>query len=203
MSTYKDNIIAYFFGDWTAAKAINPSGDILSFAIDCNHVIPQISTVSFTFTGTPSGTIFFEWGGTSGDALLSIADLTFGDDIWVLTIGTPGTPGMAVWQNGFKVGSKAEHAAAVPDGIFGVGNDPAGNGDVARRGLFAVFDVILPDREIVELSADPFGLLRRYERVGVPSQAAVVTGRVMSRLAGYGGLAGHGGIAGPGGGLAG
>ena len=59
MSEYKDNIVAYFFGDWTSSKATTANGTVTSFAVDCNHVRPGLTALNFTITGSNEGNIVF------------------------------------------------------------------------------------------------------------------------------------------------
>lgn len=60
MTTYFDNVVAYFFGDdstTNTTKTLPLSGTITSFAVDCNNVQPFNSTVNLQITGSTGGNV--------------------------------------------------------------------------------------------------------------------------------------------------
>ena len=113
------------------------------------------------------GTVYWDYGGqTGGTSRISVAGLTFGDDIWVFTAGPRG---MEIWQNGSRRASQAGHATRSTANIFdfqlGNGNHLSSqteNSDLAEYAMFAVWNRQLDQNDIEHLSSDPWELVR-YE----------------------------------------
>ena len=152
------------------------------------------------------GTVFFDFGGTTSPERVSVAGLTFGDDIWAFRAGDSGA---AIYQNSIKrastSGAISRTASTVPFGIGAAVNlvpEFQANADLAKFSFFCMFNVELTDNEIAAVSKDIFAMIRMVDEAGVV-YAVAAAGRIMSSLADAGGLAGRGGIAGIGGGLAG
>ena len=142
-----------------------------------------------------SGSTIMQWGAT-GVISTNMGTgwyTTSADQVIILTCDTTGASNESV----------ADVGAAQ---YTGAGDDTANAGDfriqqgfgVADNGLQALGWVLLDDKltttEAASVRAAPWGAFR---------EAGVGGGRIMSSLAGHGGLAGKGGIAGTGGGLAG
>src|SRR5439155_14789667 len=102
------------------------------------------------------GNVYWDFGGdTDGTTRLTVAGLTFGDDIWAFTTGPRG---MEVWQNGTLKGSNAQNptrsdeADTVTLGKLG----SAANSDLARYFFFSIYWRQLGSHEITDLTAQPF-----------------------------------------------
>lgn len=164
---------------------------------------PQNERIAIALPWSDGG-IDCDFGGASGDNRLEVDGLTFGDDIFAIRFGTRG---IAIWRNGIEIGSNSvaitRVATTTRDFGVGYGTGDFPDADLAQYSIFAMFDIEFPDPVLRRLSIDPFGLIRRDERKVFFVAAAPAGGRIMSSLAGPGGLANKGGIAGPGGGLAG
>lgn len=121
-------------------------------------VTTQTSTASqvflFSLLGSTS-TANFYWGGTAAGQLLSVGSLTFGDDVWALSVGTRG---MELYQNGVMVGSNANTPTRTNNtNILGLGQHAFwGNADIGDYAFFYVYAIQLSQDAICHISNDPF-----------------------------------------------
>lgn len=110
------------------------------------------------------GTVYWDFGGTTGGtSRLSVAGLSFGDDVWCFDAGYRG---MEIWQNGVLVASQAGHATRTLDGDnFSLGNGNTDNtspikADNAEYAIFALWDRQLDIEDCRRLTLDPWPLIR-------------------------------------------
>jgi len=102
------------------------------------------------------GIAYFDCGGaSSGTTRLSVAGLTFGDDIWCLCSGTRG---LEIWQNGILQASNSSNPtnfASSGGGSFQLGQHAGIGNDLADFGFFYLFNTQLSASDIRGLTADP------------------------------------------------
>jgi hypothetical protein len=114
----------------------------------CNHHVPF-----------SDGTVYFDWGGnTNGVTRVQVGGLTFGADVWVLTVGSRG---MEIWQNGIKRASNGATPTRNKDATmsFKLGASVSGSGtlcDIAHWNVYAMWERQLLTEEVIALSWDPF-----------------------------------------------
>jgi hypothetical protein len=115
------------------------------------------------------GVVYWDWGGTGvGVTRLSVAGLTFGDDVWVFSTGSRG---MEIWQNGVRRASNAATPSRSSNtGIFGLGNYTGGSDFFDVNGLL-IYGRQLTVEAIRDLSGDPWLPFRRPQ---APSLIRVV-----------------------------
>lgn len=117
-----------------------------------------------------SGSVFWDYGGTGAGNRLTVASLSFGDDVWAFTVGARG---MELWQNGVVVGSNGDNPtrSATTD-PFGLGKTVA-NSDQANYYFFMVYHGQLPEKQIISLSQNPWQVLQPHSDVSyLPIAAA-------------------------------
>jgi hypothetical protein len=113
------------------------------------------------------GTVYWDWENTS-TGRLSVASLTFADDVFAFTAGARG---QEIWQNGQLKASNANTAARTAGGTtfnIGYGNgltSPAS--DLVDYNFIYVWSKQLPQSLIQELSRMPFSIFKRYQRTAV------------------------------------
>lgn len=125
------------------------------------------STYSFgcaTQTGTSvfgayvpfsDGVVYWDYGGTSaGSTRLNVSSLTFGDDVWVFTVGARG---MEIWQNGIK---RASNTANPTRTTITTTQLEIGKGDIAVISCLHIYDRQLSPSDITILSNDPCAMYR-------------------------------------------
>ena len=108
----------------------------------------------FSLIGSTS-TANFYWSGTGAGQILTVGSLTFGDDVWVLSVGPRG---MELYQNGSMVGSNANTPTRSNNtNILGLGQHTFwGNADIGDYAFFYVYPTQLTRDQIVYISNDPF-----------------------------------------------
>lgn len=152
----------------SAAIGVVPDGT--SYNGVCNLDIPA-----------SDGKLYFDFGGVTSPTtrLGGISGLTYGDDVWIATVGPRG---MEVWQNGVKVASQSATPTRTNSDTaqFGLwGADPAtyAGGDLAESGLLLVYGHQLSESEIARLSFDPWTPFRRKASVvNIKAPLAPITG---------------------------
>lgn len=110
------------------------------------------------------GVIYFDFGGVDASHRVSVAGLTFGDDVWTFTVGLRG---MEVWQNGILRASNAANPTrtATPANFAIFTHDAVGSSDNANAGVLLIHNRQLDRREILALSLDPWTPFRPARRV--------------------------------------
>lgn len=130
------------------------------------------------------GTVYWDFAGaTAGTSRLSIAGLTFGDDIWIFSVGPRG---MEIWQNGILRASQTGHATRTqsPDISWGPGHGDIGGGseasDLVNFQFLYVYGRQFVPEESKWISEHPWGMfapsrIRQYDFF-VPIVAAAGSG---------------------------
>lgn len=144
------------------------------------------------------GTVYWDFGGSSGSNRVSIASLTMGDDVWAFRAGASG---LAIFQNGISRASSStavtRTATTYPFAIGNAYDNSIGNmrynGDLAKFAIFAIFDVELPDTEIARISQDVFSLIRMVDEAPILVPPVVAAANPKGPL----GMPLHGPFAGP------
>jgi hypothetical protein len=138
----------------------------------------------YLFLDLPNGSanVRFFYGGSGAGKELITGGLTFGDDVWVVTVGARG---MELWQNGILRNSNASNPTRTAQsdywGMFG-GLGVFGS-DFAESGCCLLYNRQLEIPELLELTADPWTPFRPARRVA-GRIAAAGTGGYRARLAG-------------------
>lgn len=155
-------------------------------------------------TGTGYGFGFTSSGSSRFTTMSSTGGIVGGEHIYAVTFDQPD---VTVYRDGVQVASGSLNFTpdANDTGPVKIGATDGEAGlsfDTVDTYMMAMWGRALSAKEIMDLNVDPFLPVRQDEfNIGfVPPAAA---GRVMSSLAGSGGLVYHGGLAGKGGGLAG
>ncbi len=117
------------------------------------------------------GTVYFDYGGSTGTNRVSAAGLTFGNDVWSFN-NSP--TGLQIWQNGILRASNNNAAQTRTSGtglnIGGVG--VSGYTDLASTAVFLVHNRALTAAEIASLAKNPWQIFRPPARtVCFPSPA--------------------------------
>ena len=103
------------------------------------------------------GTIYWDFGNaTEGDGRVSVAGLTFGNDIWCF-IGSNGLH--AIYQNGKLRASNNSTKVLSSDyvlSILGIGNVASQYSDLAEYTFFYMYNRALSPSEIQQLYIDPY-----------------------------------------------
>jgi len=110
-----------------------------------------------------AGGINWDYGGaTVGVTRLSVAGLTFSDDVWVFTTGARG---MEMWQNGILRGSNAANPTRVNSANFwGLFAGIIWSSDLAESGALLAYNRQLEVPEIQRLTIDPWTPFRPARR---------------------------------------
>lgn len=165
---------------YTAKYGTNDS-DFLPTAANCSIVLAWRKTDTTNRTGRAlltgsgtsllglylpysDGTVYFDYGGTgSGTTRVSKSGLTFGDDLWVFTVGPRG---MEIWQNGVRRASNtAKPTRTSSSARLNINGD--GSGDRADFGGLLVYKRQLAMHEIVAITADMHAPFRPAKRRAV------------------------------------
>src|SRR5215813_3261813 len=102
------------------------------------------------------GKVYWDFGGTTeGTTRLSIASLTFSDDVWAFTTGARG---MEIWQNGnLKASNAANPSRTASTNAFKLGvHATVTDSDNADYGFIYVYSQQLSPSAIQHLSVNPF-----------------------------------------------
>jgi hypothetical protein len=121
------------------------------------------------------GTVYFDYGGaTSGATRVSVAGLTFGNDVWAFTVGARG---MEIWQNGVRKASNTATPTRTNSGnpfrLFG----GSGDADLAESDFIRVYSA-QPDTGVLAwMGVEPYAMLRPLvrRRYFVPTGAVTST----------------------------
>lgn len=112
------------------------------------------------------GTVYWDFGGTSGTTRLSVGGLSFGDDLWVFSTGPSG---MQIWQNGALRASNASNATRTADtNALYLGRAASFGADAAEWWLAGVWQRQLSTAEVQTITDAPWDALfippgvRRY-----------------------------------------
>ena len=99
------------------------------------------------------GTVYFDFGGFSGNNRISVSGLTFGNDIWSFNNGTVG---LEIWQNGIRRANNTAGTQTRSAGsnfrILSSASDP----DNANTALTLVHNRSLSSAEIISLWQNPW-----------------------------------------------
>jgi len=138
------------------------------------------SPAGYLFLDLPnaSGTVrFFYGGGTEPANGLTTNGLTFGDDVWAVTVGARG---IELWQNGILRNSNGSNptrtALTQYWGMFG-GLSGIFGSDYAESGCCLLYNRQLDVTEIQALTIDPWTPFRPARRHSARSIAAAVLAR--------------------------
>lgn len=111
------------------------------------------------------GTVYWDFGGaTSGTTRLTVASLTFGNDLWVFTTGPRG---MEIWQNGVRRANNGVNPSRTIGGVnfcLGISGQTEGTGgqsDLADYWYMATYRRQLDVTEILDISANPYIIVSR------------------------------------------
>lgn len=102
------------------------------------------------------GVVYWDFGGEVGAARVSASGLTFGDDVWVFTVGPRE---QAIYQNGVSRVSAAQNPSRSQGSVnFQLGRHKAGAlaSDLVKYKFFWIYHRQLTEREITEISVKPF-----------------------------------------------
>lgn len=101
------------------------------------------------------GTVYWDWGGSAGGQRVSVAGLTFGDDVWVFTVGPRE---QAIYQNGISRASNGNNATRTDQAADTLlfGKLGATTSDLALYKFLWIYHRQLSVREIVDISAQPY-----------------------------------------------
>lgn len=109
------------------------------------------------------GTVYWDFGGfAAGATRLSVAGLTFGDDVWAFSTGARG---MEIWQNGILRASNAANPSRTgTSNSFFLGAHAGASNDVADYTFFYLYNLQLPQAAIEQLAVEPFAVLTQPRR---------------------------------------
>lgn len=109
------------------------------------------------------GTVYWDYGGnTAGTTRLSVAGLSFGDDVWVFTTGARG---MEIWQNGILRASNAANPTRTNTAAdWGLFTYSITNADFAESGCCLLYKRQLEVEAIHALTIDPWTPFRPARR---------------------------------------
>ncbi len=162
---------------WTRA----PTTEVTVLLLQRRRDAVNRRSAAFGFQGSPpdsnterlgahvpweDGTVYWDFGDWQVNGRMSVAGLSFGDDVWVFV--SNGTNHMAIWQNGIRRATSASADTRTTGllntfELFGANGTGTNIGNNVNGALFAVFNKRLSDAQIVQLSADPFMILRPYD----------------------------------------
>jgi hypothetical protein len=134
------------------------------FAMNGNGVTDYLHA----FTNT-SGHVVWDYGGSAAGNRLTVTGLTFGDDVWVFTVGARG---QEMWQNGVLRGSNANNPTRVNSANrWGLFAGVIWTSDFAESGALLLYNRQLEYDAIQALTTDPWTPFRparraRYAVVG-------------------------------------
>lgn len=119
------------------------------------------------------GTVYWDFGGSSGSNRLTSSGQTFERALWVFTAGPRG---MEIWKNGLLLSSSATAVTRVSSASpFALGNHSGVLGDDVTYHFFAAFNRQLEQSETIAFSADPFAIVRPPARKIVTFAPTVTT----------------------------
>ena len=128
------------------------------------HATNAIPGYLFLDLPNAAGNVRFFYGGVGAGKELITGGLTFGDDVWAVTVGARG---MELWQNGILRNSNASNptrtAQSVYWGMFG-GLGGAFGSDFAESGCCLLYNRQLDVPEIQALTIDPWTPFRPARR---------------------------------------
>lgn len=165
------------FGDCSRMLRLDEASIVLGYRKrDGTHrgstafVVDTATSTQFAHAAIPNsdGTVYWDWGGTSaGTSRISVAGLTFGDDVWVFTVGPRG---MDIWQNGILRASQSGHASRTGStNSFKLGANGAGlfggGADLADIAFIYIYQRQLNPSECVQISENPFVFFKRQPMV--------------------------------------
>lgn len=133
-----------------------------------------------------AGTVrFFYGGGTEPANGLTVGGLSFGDNVWAVTVGARG---IEIWQDGIKRASNGSNptrtAQATYWGLFG-GLGSVFGADFAESGACLVYNRQLDVEEILRLTIDPWTPFRPAHRIRTrASVSAAIARRRMAGIVG-------------------
>ena len=131
------------------------------------------------------GVVYFDYGGISvGSTRLSVAGLTFGNDVWSFN-NSP--TGLQIWQNGILRASN-NNAARTRTNTAGLNIGGVGINaytDAANTAVFLVHNRALTAAEIISLSRNPWQIFKSTSPVfySLPSSPTTIDGFVGQAVA--------------------
>jgi hypothetical protein len=101
------------------------------------------------------GTVYWDFGGNDASHRLSVAGLSFGDDVWAFTTGPRG---MEIWQNGNKQASNANtpSRSQYNGTSVRIGMHANIGADLAGYSFFYLFNSQIPPGLIQKISREPW-----------------------------------------------
>jgi len=127
------------------------------------------------------GRVYWDFANFSSGRL-SVGGLTFGNDLWVFSVGPRG---MEIWQNGYLRASKTTSATRTVDGALpfslGRGNGQGDASDLAECWMFRMYNRQLSRSLIAETFRDPWGLYRHQHDEAIGEVAAPSGGGFIDR----------------------